>query len=75
MSAVSDTNHTIGVRTLQSRLTVLRWVESAILLLIITNVVVLAIQASAPLNEPRIDDGYFQSWEDFVLLALFIIFT
>jgi hypothetical protein len=52
-----------------------RWAESAILLLIIANVVVLAIQASRPLNTPRIDDGYFQTWEDYVLLTLFIIFT
>ena len=37
--------------------------------------VVLAIQGAKPLNEPRLDDGYFQSWEDLVLLVLFGIFT
>ena len=52
-----------------------RWTEPAILVLIIANVVVLAIQASNPLNAPRIDDGYFHSWEDVVLLVLFAAFT
>ncbi|WVQ96668.1 hypothetical protein IAU59_003774 [Kwoniella sp. CBS 9459] len=49
--------------------------EPTILILIILNVVVLAIQSSKPLNEPRQDDGYFRTWADFVLLALFCIFT
>ncbi|OCF43572.1 high-affinity cell membrane calcium channel [Kwoniella heveanensis CBS 569] len=49
--------------------------EPTILILIILNVVVLAIQSAKPLNEPRQDDGYFQTWADFVLLALFCIFT
>lgn len=52
-----------------------RFTEPIILLLIITNVVVLIIQASHPLNVPRSDAGYFHSWEDAVLLALFTIFT
>ncbi|WVQ85091.1 hypothetical protein IAT38_007255 [Cryptococcus sp. DSM 104549] len=51
------------------------WTEPIILLLIITNVVVLAIQSAPTLNTPREDDGYFQSWEDYVLLALFVVFT
>ncbi|OCF54943.1 high-affinity cell membrane calcium channel [Kwoniella mangroviensis CBS 10435] len=51
------------------------YTEPAILILIITNVVVLAIQSAPAQNEPRIDDGYFQSWEDYVLLGLFCIFT
>ena len=49
--------------------------EPIILGLIIANVVVLAIQAAPALNTPREDDGYFQSWEDGVLLILFLIFT
>ncbi|OCF72967.1 high-affinity cell membrane calcium channel [Kwoniella mangroviensis CBS 8886] len=51
------------------------YTEPAILILIITNVAVLAIQSAPAQNEPRIDDGYFQSWEDYVLLGLFCIFT
>lgn len=52
-----------------------RCTEPTILALIIFNVVVLVIQAAAPLNEPRVDDGYFHSWTDFALLGLFIVFT
>ncbi|ORY24315.1 high-affinity cell membrane calcium channel [Naematelia encephala] len=49
--------------------------EPVILMMIIANVVVLAIQSARGLNEPREDTGYFQSWEDVVLLVLFSIFT
>ena len=42
---------------------------------IILNVVVLVIQGAPALDTPRQDDGYFQSWEDVVLLVLFGIFT
>ncbi|WVQ72778.1 hypothetical protein IAR50_002338 [Cryptococcus sp. DSM 104548] len=51
------------------------WTEPLILVLIIANAVVLAIQSAPALNEPREDDGYFQSWEDYTLLAFFILFT
>ncbi|KAK8858595.1 hypothetical protein IAR55_002824 [Kwoniella newhampshirensis] len=51
------------------------WTEPAILILIIANVVVLSIQSASALNNPRPNNGYFQSWEDTVLLALFVIFT
>ncbi|WWC70741.1 uncharacterized protein I206_104692 [Kwoniella pini CBS 10737] len=51
------------------------WTEPAILILIITNVVVLAIQSAPAQNEPRVDDGYFQTWADYALLVLFCIFT
>ncbi|ODO05658.1 hypothetical protein I350_04717 [Cryptococcus amylolentus CBS 6273] len=51
------------------------WTEPCILLLIIANAVVLAIQAAPALNEPRQDDGYFQSWEDYALLIFFTLFT
>ncbi|WWD18487.1 hypothetical protein CI109_102939 [Kwoniella shandongensis] len=51
------------------------WTEPAILVLIIANVVILSIQSASPLNDPRSNDGYFQSWEDTALLVLFIIFT
>jgi hypothetical protein len=49
--------------------------EPIILLLIIANVVFLTIQAADPLNEPRPGNGYFHSWEDFAILALFGVFT
>lgn len=51
------------------------YTEPTILILIITNTVVLAIQSAEPLNTPRVDTGYFQSWEDLVLLVLFAVFT
>jgi hypothetical protein len=53
----------------------LRSTEPFILGLIILNAVVLIIQAAPALFEPRVDDGYFRSWEDAVLLVLFVIFT
>jgi hypothetical protein len=52
-----------------------RWTEPIILLLIIINAVVLTIQASKPIFTPRIDTGYFKSWEDAALLILFTVFT
>ncbi|KAI0739665.1 Ion transport protein-domain-containing protein [Daedaleopsis nitida] len=60
------------------------WTEPAILLLIIVNAIVLTIQASRPhaLPEDFPDDtpppaitGYFHGWEDYVLFALFCLFT
>ncbi|OXH34034.1 high-affinity cell membrane calcium channel [Cryptococcus neoformans] len=63
------------VRKSMDRLMRYPWTEPVILLLIITNVVVLAIQSAPALDSPRIDNGYFQGWEDFVLLVLFIVFT
>ncbi|KAG6861044.1 hypothetical protein C0995_004545 [Termitomyces sp. Mi166 len=59
------------------------WTEPIILVLIIVNAVVLTLQATLPLTlstsdgtavPPRIK-GYFHSWEDYALFALFIIFT
>lgn len=61
-----------------------RWTEPIILLLIIINGLVLAIQASRPhaLPEDWPDDsppppmkGYFHAWEDYVLFVLFCLFT
>ncbi|WVO19052.1 uncharacterized protein IAS62_000328 [Cryptococcus decagattii] len=66
---------TSRVRKSMGRLMMYPWTEPVILLLIITNVVVLAIQSAPTLNSPRTDDGYFQAWEDVVLLVLFIVFT
>ncbi|EIW52938.1 uncharacterized protein TRAVEDRAFT_155754 [Trametes versicolor FP-101664 SS1] len=60
------------------------WTEPIILLLIIINGLVLAIQASRPhaLPEDWPDDsppppmkGYFHAWEDYVLFVLFCLFT
>jgi hypothetical protein len=51
------------------------WTENAILALIILYAVILAIQSSVPLYTPRPGDGYFQTWEDAVILVLFCIFS
>ena len=60
-----------------------RLTEPFILLLIILNAVILTIQAfpsltlptaNGPALPPRVR-GYFHSWEDYVLFALFIVFT
>ncbi|WRT67795.1 uncharacterized protein IL334_004769 [Kwoniella shivajii] len=63
------------IRIAMDKLMRYSWTEPVILILIITNVVVLAIQSAPARNVPRIDDGYFQTWVDYVLLALFCIFT
>ncbi|KAG7087347.1 hypothetical protein E1B28_013323 [Marasmius oreades] len=57
-----------------------RWTEPSILFLIIVNAIVLTIQGARSLT---LDDtldapqrkGYFRTWEDWVLFALFTIFT
>ncbi|KZT30145.1 hypothetical protein NEOLEDRAFT_1238275 [Neolentinus lepideus HHB14362 ss-1] len=60
------------------------WTEPAVLVLIVVNAIVLTIQASPTLTAPGDSNnpglpspvkGYFRSWEDYVLFALFIIFT
>lgn len=73
--SVSHMSARNGVLLLTARSIVRSWTEPAILLLIITNVVVLAIQSAPTLNSPRTGNGYFQGWEDAVLLVLFIVFT
>ena len=58
-----------------------RVTEPLILVLIIVNAVVLTIQGAKSLTladedaEPPRLKGYFHSWEDYVLFALFIVFT
>jgi voltage-dependent calcium channel len=58
-----------------------RWTEPTILLLIIANAVILTIQSARGVTLDSEDDtpprirGYFHTWEDFALFALFIIFT
>ncbi|KAL7424030.1 calcium channel protein [Cryptotrichosporon argae] len=64
------TSHS-SVRRTADKLLRRPFTEPAILALIIANVVILAIQSASPLNEPKVASGYFQSWEDTVLLALF----
>ncbi|WVO12615.1 hypothetical protein L204_100220 [Cryptococcus depauperatus] len=51
------------------------WTEPTILVLIIANAVILSIQSAPTLFSPREDDGFFQSWEDVALMALFMVFT
>lgn len=59
------------------RTAVRRGTEIAILLLIVTNVVVLTIQSARDVySHPRPSKaGFFYSWEDYVLFALFVCFT
>lgn len=52
-----------------------RWTDPIILTLIILNVIVLTIQATPGLFEPRQPGGYFRQWEDYAIFALFIVFT
>ncbi|KAJ3560877.1 hypothetical protein NP233_g10548 [Leucocoprinus birnbaumii] len=53
--------------------------ERVVLMLVLLNAVVLTVQASSPASRfasisPRVE-GYFRSWEESALLALFSIFT
>ncbi|KAH6905112.1 high-affinity cell membrane calcium channel [Coprinopsis sp. MPI-PUGE-AT-0042] len=71
------------IRQLLYRFLVHHWTEPAILLLIILNAVVLTFQAASPRTLPTANGpalppkikGYFHTWEDYVLFALFIVFT
>ncbi|CAG8581095.1 8980_t:CDS:10 [Paraglomus occultum] len=49
------------------------WTESIILLLIVTNLILLSIQAWTPVETPEAAWG--KSWIDYALLAIFTIFT
>lgn len=59
------------------------WTEPVILLLIVLNAVVLTIQAFPSLTLPTANgptlpphiQGYFHTWEDYALFALFVVFT
>lgn len=58
----------------------IRYTEPIILALIVVNAVALVVQASRTLLLPSTQipvtvTGYFHAWEDFVLFALFILFT
>ncbi|SJL08836.1 uncharacterized protein ARMOST_12207 [Armillaria ostoyae] len=63
------------------RMLVYPWTDTVILLLIILNVIILTVQAASSLtladddSTPPTIKGYFQTWEDYVLFVLFIIFT
>ncbi|KAF9265047.1 hypothetical protein L218DRAFT_899321 [Marasmius fiardii PR-910] len=57
-----------------------RWTEPSILFLIIVNAVVLTIQGARSLTLDQASEapqvkGYFRTWEDWVLFALFMVFT
>jgi hypothetical protein len=59
-----------------------RWTEPIILILIVINAVILTIQAFPSLTLPSSDpsspphiSGYFHTWEDWVLFAIFCLFT
>ena len=51
------------------------YTESCVLVLLIVHVVVLLFQSASTLEAPRIDDGYFDSWEDTALLVIFVLYT
>ena len=57
----------------------IRWTEPLILVLIIINVVVLTIQSARSLTLPSngtiTSQGYFHTWEDFALFAIFAVYT
>lgn len=69
------------VRFALYRMLVYPWTETVILLLIILNAIILTIQAAPSLtladddSTPPTIKGYFQTWEDYVLFVLFIVFT
>lgn len=52
-----------------------RWIEPLILALIVGNVVILILQSSRSVFKDPRKPGYFDYWEDYVLLAIFAIFT
>lgn len=52
-----------------------RWTEPLILLLIFVNAVVLIAQAHRSVFVVGREDGFFKTWEDYVLFVLFVIFT
>ncbi|KAJ7159975.1 hypothetical protein C8R43DRAFT_1233933 [Mycena crocata] len=69
---------TNGLRLACFNVLVYPWTEPIILLLIILNAVILAIQSSRTLtlaNPPLIIAGYFHAWEDYALVSLFVVFT
>ncbi|CEQ42955.1 SPOSA6832_04831 [Sporobolomyces salmonicolor] len=53
-----------------------RWTEPLILILILLSVVILTIQSAYNVYEhPRPLQGYFHTWEDYVLFGIFVCFT
>ncbi|KII90373.1 hypothetical protein PLICRDRAFT_173801 [Plicaturopsis crispa FD-325 SS-3] len=74
---------TSRVRLWLFKFLVFPWTEPLILVLIMFNAVVLTIQASRSLtlatsdgtSSPSPVKGYFHSWEDYALFAIFIVFT
>ncbi|KAF8585271.1 hypothetical protein K439DRAFT_1632798 [Ramaria rubella] len=53
------------------------YTEPLILLLILFNAVILIIQSARAvfLDSPQLSHGYFHAWEDYVIFALFILYT
>jgi hypothetical protein len=51
------------------------YTESCVLVLLVVHVGVLLSQSASTLEAPRIDDGYFDSWEDTALLVIFVLYT
>lgn len=53
------------------------WTEPAILVLIVLNIVILTIQSAPNAYTHAVyrGSGYFHAWEDYVLFAIFVLFT
>ncbi|KAI5121745.1 hypothetical protein M0805_009034 [Coniferiporia weirii] len=77
---------TSRIRLAMFRFLTYSWTEPVILLLILFNAIVLTVQAARSFTLPDATDddqnplpapvrGYFHTWEDYTLFALFIIFT
>ncbi|KAI0031009.1 Ion transport protein-domain-containing protein [Vararia minispora EC-137] len=67
-----------SLRTALYRFLIYPWTEPVILLLIIANAIILTIQGARTLtveNAPSSVKGYFHTWEDYALFALFVVFT
>ncbi|KAG8875562.1 calcium channel protein [Tulasnella sp. 331] len=66
-----------GIRRVMLRVLLWKWTEPIILLLILANGVILALQAHLNVQgDPRpVGRGFFKSWEDYALFMLFVIFT
>ncbi|CAH7684043.1 Ion transport protein-domain-containing protein [Phakopsora pachyrhizi] len=52
------------------------WIDPLIFLLIIINLSILTFQSLPSVyDHPRRENSYFQGWDDYLLLAIFVIFT
>jgi hypothetical protein len=64
-----------GFRLAMAKLLAQLWIEPLILVLIVFNVVLLVLQSARNVFKHPRSPGYFDYWEDYALLAVFVIFT